>query len=258
MSSLLERLRHGPPLLMDAAMGTALLARGVPPLLAALTHPGEVARVHADHVAAGAEVVLTATFQAHAAGERVEELCRRALELARGAGARYVLGDVGPLPAADLPRVAEALDGADGLLLETFSSPAALELAALAFHRLTEVPVFLSLAYERVEGRLVTHSGHAPETYARHAARHGVAALGVNCGRDVTPDDIAEVLRRYRSACDLPLFARPNAGSPGRVAVTPEAFAAAVPGWGDVAMVGGCCGTTAAHVAALRGALRPG
>ncbi|MGL4553988.1 MAG: homocysteine S-methyltransferase family protein [Gemmataceae bacterium] len=239
---------------MDGACGTALLARGLDPLTAVRTHPGAVAALHAGHVAAGADVVLTATFQA-----RTSEVCRRAVEAARLARPRFVLGSVGPCRREELAEAVAGLGSADGIVLETFSSPEALELAAFAHHRLPEtqdVPVLLSLTYLRRGGELVTFSGHAPETFARHAARHGVAALGVNCGRDVTPEDCAAILRRYRRECDLPLFARPNAGSPGGEAIPPGRFAAA--DWSDAAMVGGCCGTTAAHVAALRAAFGPG
>src|SRR5262249_5825973 len=124
-----------------------------------------------------------------------------------------------------------------------------------------DVPVLLSLAYlRRADGALVTYSGHAPETFARHASRHGVAALGVNCGRDVGLEEAAEVVRRYRRATDLPLFARPNAGTPslaGGEAVYPRTPALMAGGLPELleagaAMVGGCCGTTPAHIAAFR------
>jgi methionine synthase I (cobalamin-dependent) len=250
MNALIRHLGVGRPLVMDAATGTALLERGLDPVTAVETHPAAVAALHAGHVAAGAEVVLTATFQA-----RRFETCRRGVEVARLARPRFVLGSVGPCRREELAEIVAGLEGVDGLLLETFSSPEALELAAFAHHRLPEtegMPVFLSLTYLRRGGELVTFSGHAPQTYARHAARHGVAALGVNCGKDVTPEDCVEILRRYRSECDLPLFARPNAGSPGGVVISPERFAET--DWSIAAMVGGCCGTTAAHVAALRAA----
>jgi methionine synthase I (cobalamin-dependent) len=123
-------------------------------------------------------------------------------------------------------------------------------------------PVLLSLAYHRqANGAPVTYSGHPPEYFAREARRHGVAALGVNCGRDIGLRDIIEVLRRYRNETDLPLFARPNAGTPGpdgAYPLTPEALAEAVPEMvaAGARMIGGCCGTTAEHVAAVAGALR--
>src|SRR5262249_41650204 len=88
----------------------------------------------------------------------------------------------------------------------------------------------------------------------------GVDALGVNCGRDLAVGDAAEVVRRYRQETDLPLFARPNAGTPAFVdgkwvySWTPALLARALPELlkAGVAMVGGCCGTTPEHIAALR------
>ena len=129
------------------------------------------------------------------------------------------------------------------------------------YSRWVETPLLLSLSFRRTPlGRLVTFSGHAPETFARHAERHGVAALGVNCGRDIDMDDIIEVVRRYRAVTDLPLFARPNAGTPTKQGDrwiyphTAEAMAARLPELleAGVNMIGGCCGTTPEHIAAFR------
>jgi 5-methyltetrahydrofolate--homocysteine methyltransferase len=243
----LSRNQHR-PWILDAASGTALLAQGIDPRHALRSHAESVARLHRDHVRAGAEIVVTATFQV-----LEEAMCHRAVELARSASPRAVLGSIGPVHRVDLAPMVAGLEEADGLLLETYSSPEALTLTAYIFHRLLiapEKPVLLSIAYQRVEGRIVSQSGHEPETFARHAEQHGVAALGVNCGRDLSLADITEVLHRYRQACDLPLFARPNAGPPDAVAVSPEEFAAA--DWADAVMVGGCCGTTPEHLAALR------
>src|SRR5204862_7711037 len=130
--------------------------------------------------------------------DRLEDLNAAALRLARKAAGtgRHVLADVGPILSpgssvefADrkaLGRVLASLEGADGFLFETCSSPAALSAVQYAFHRVPEIetaPLLLSLAYRRSSsGQLVTFSGHAPETFARHARAHGVAGLGVNCG----------------------------------------------------------------------------
>jgi methionine synthase I (cobalamin-dependent) len=278
---LLGALTSGRPLLMDGAMGTELLRAGLPPeecgAVWSLTRPEAVAAVHRAYVDAGAEVLLTNTFQANPVrlGARLEDVNRAALCLARRAAGprRFVLADVGPIlqPGSSvefagrdaLRRTLASLEGADGFLFETCSSPAALSAVAFALHRVPEVegaPLLLSLAYLRSpSGDLVTYSGHAPETYARHAARHGVAALGVNCGRDVGLSEVVEIVRRYRDATDLPLFARPNAGAPARggdgwaYPLTPEEMAARLPEMIEAGarMVGGCCGTTPAHVAAL-------
>jgi 5-methyltetrahydrofolate--homocysteine methyltransferase len=162
-----------------------------------------------------------------------------------------------------LGRILASLEGVDGFLFETCSSPRALSAVQYAFHRIAgiEAPLLLSLSYHRQHGgRLVTISGHAPETFARHAECHGIAALGVNCGRDVSMDDIIEIIRRYRAETDLPLFARPNAGTPTKQGDqwiyphTPEATTARLSELleAGVSIVGGCCGTTPAHIAAFR------
>jgi methionine synthase I (cobalamin-dependent) len=227
--------------------------------------------------------VLTNPFQAnpialarHGLEGWLEDLVGRGVALARqAAGGALVLGDVGPIVSpgtwrefADrdaLARTLAAFAGVDAVLFETCSSPAALAAVEFALHRVPEVdglPLLLSLAYHRdAHGRLVTISGHAPEVFARHAARHGVAALGVNCGREVGVEEVVEVLRRYRTETDLPLFARPNAGTPdaaGRHPRTPADFAAMVRPLlaAGASMLGGCCGTTEAHVAAMAEALR--
>jgi 5-methyltetrahydrofolate--homocysteine methyltransferase len=272
---------------MDGAMGTELQHAGLRPGECGeqwnLTHPERVRAIHQAYVDAGAEVLLTNTFQAHpfhlarfGLEDRLEEINCQAVVLVRKAAgrSRFVLGSVGPIfdpfgktefpDLKSLGRVLASLENVDGFLLETCSSPRALAAVRYAFHRVPEVettPLLLSLTYRRdASGRLVTHSGLAPETYARHAESHGVAALGVNCGRDIDMDDIIEIVRRYRRETDLPLFARPNAGTPTKQGErwvyphTPEAMAARLPELleAGVSMIGGCCGTTPEHIAAFR------
>jgi methionine synthase I (cobalamin-dependent) len=106
----------------------------------------------------------------------------------------------------------------------------------------------------------VTSSGHSPEWFANRARDWGLAALGVNCGRDIGMDEVIEIIRRYRRVTDLPLFARPNAGTPVRQGKrwvyphTPERMAARLSELleAGVCMVGGCCGTTPEHIAAFK------
>src|SRR5262249_60163604 len=112
----------------------------------------------------------------------------------------------------------------------------------------------------RADGRMDTIGGRPPEYFGKRAERWGVAALGVNCGRDMGMDEIIEVVRRYRRHTALPLLARPNAGTPkqkGKRWVypgTPAAMAARLPELLDAGatLVGGCCGTTPEHIAAFR------
>jgi 5-methyltetrahydrofolate--homocysteine methyltransferase len=286
MSRLWSLLELQRVLLMDGAMGTELQKRGWTPEQCAeswnLTRPEFVRGVHRSYRDAGATCFLTNTFQAnptalaaHGCADELEEIIAAGVRLARGvAGAPgFVFGDIGPVHDAvgvefgdldALARIVAAFDGVEGLLLETCSTPRALTAVEFICRRVDAfegVPVLLSVTYHcHSDGSITSRSGHAPETFARHAAGHGVAALGVNCGRDVGLRAVAEIVRRYRAATDLPLFARPNAGTPTphpdgwHYPVTPAAFAAAAPELlaAGVVALGGCCGTTPEHIAALR------
>jgi methionine synthase I (cobalamin-dependent) len=244
-----------------------------------LARPRDVTRVHAEYLAAGAEVLLTNTFLSdpvslarHHIEDRLDEINSSAVALARRAPGprRFVVGDIGPILTPGryeefsdrdaLRRTAASLADADALLFETCSTPAALLAVEHVLHRVAEVdglPLLLSLTYHRKDGELMTFSGHRPETFARHAARHGVSALGINCGKEMNLADVAEVIRRYRDETDLPLFARPNAGTPGADGRYPRTAEAMATGMAEVIasgarMVGGCCGTTPEYIAAVR------
>jgi methionine synthase I (cobalamin-dependent) len=272
----LEALSADQPLLMDGAMGTELLPLGLRCVEEAnLRRSARVRAIHSAHVAAGARVLLTNTFQAnpgalarHGLEDLLEKMAWRAIQHARQAAPDcFVLGDVGPIvPAHDreaLTRTLVALRGVDAILFETWSSPAVLPLVEYALHRVFElenIPLLLSLTYQIIAGKPVTYSGHPPEWFARHAIRHGVAALGVNCGKEIDVQTLVEILGRYRQETDLPLFVRPNAGTPGAQGGyprSPEGLATAVPSFlaAGATMVGGCCGTTETHLAAMAACL---
>jgi 5-methyltetrahydrofolate--homocysteine methyltransferase len=296
MSRLLSELASGRVLLMDGAMGSELYQAGLEPEEPGeewnLSRPERVRAIHDAYVLAGARCLLTNTFQAnpcalvrHNLEDQLERIILAGAKLARAAAGpqRYVLADIGPTLQSpddryfsdwdDLGTTASAFagpeqdwNGIDGILLETCSSPRALSAIEVLRNRVLdheELPVLLSLSYLHRDGKLLTHSGHAPETFARHAARHGVAALGVNCGREIDMEDAAEVLRRYHQETDLPLFARPNAGTPvstkNRLTYprSPQSLASKLPALVEAGavMIGGCCGTTPAHIAAFRSAL---
>jgi len=283
MSPFLEVLRSGRVLLMDGAMGTELQKAGLRDdengAAWNVLHPERVRAVHQAYRDAGAEVFLTNTFMIHAPSfdETLEAADRYPEMLHPWESAFDVLGDAGPYHLACLgPFVGpspepefNSLAGfhfpsrgsqhdADAILLETCSSPR----VRFAIRRIGRRPdVLLSLSFLRHKsGELVTQSGHSLEWFAQRAGDYGIAALGVNCGRDIGMDDIIDIVRRYRSMTNLPLFARPNAGTPTRQGdrwvypLTPEAMAARLPELleAGVCMVGGCCGTTPAHIAALR------
>lgn len=280
MSRFVEALHSGRILLMDGAMGTELQRAGIQPGECHehwnLAHPERVRAIHQAYADAGAEVLLTNTFQAnpvalarHQLQDRMAEIHRAALEHVRSVSGKdaFILSDVGPFEADDaeaLGRMVFSLKDADALLLETWSDPLALWAAQYicrAARELAGVPVLLSLTYRRhPSGALTTPSGQPPEWFAMQAQQYDVAALGVNCGRDVGMDEVIEIVRRYRRVTDLPLFARPNAGTPtqegGRwiYPLTPAELASRLPELleAGACMVGGCCGTTPEHIAAMR------
>jgi 5-methyltetrahydrofolate--homocysteine methyltransferase len=261
---LLDALHSGRLLLMDGAMGTELQRLG---------QSGAAADIHRAYAAAGAEVLLTNTFQTNpvASGSSFAVMFRDAVRTARNAVGPnpILLADIGPIMApgaiqfpkpADVDPLAElaAECGCDGVLIETCSTMRvrhAMERAARY-----ELPILLSLCFRHAERDCVSFDGYPPGEFASRAAEWGACALGVNCGRDITVAECAAIVSRYREVCRLPLFARPNAGAPQREGDrwvyprTPELMAAELPELleAGATMIGGCCGTTPAHIAAFR------
>lgn len=283
------RLRRG-PLLADGAMGTELFSRGVPSdqCLDALNlaEPNVVQQVHRDYIAAGSELIETNTFGANrfrldpfGLAERVRDINRQGTRIAREAreimGEHvFVAGSIGPSGAAIPPlgnvtfeeigtalaEQAEGLaeSGADLLVFETFTNLDELTAAIRATKKVCDLPIVAQMSFG--DG-LRTASGHDLAEVADTLGHLGVAVIGANCG--VGPQQalaIAEQLRRD----DRLVAVQPNAGYPvrvrGRVAylATPEYFGnfAAAAVTRAARLVGGCCGTTPAHVAAMRPMIR--
>lgn len=292
MSRFLEALRSGRVLLMDGAMGTELQRAGLPDGGGGeewnISHPQRVRAVHRAYVEAGAEVLLTNTFQANPV-TRVDRYWHFSLDRVAGSAIEialsslrqggFLLGDVGAFqsgPGArdrlqhlhDCRALHAAFQGVDAILAETWTHRASLRSLVLAGAgeggNSPGLPVLVSVTYQ-LDGlrRPVTRLGESPQRWARFAEKVGAAALGVNCGRDIGMGDVIEIVRRYRDHTDLPVFARPNAGTPVRVGdhwvypQTPEMMAERLPELleAGVSMVGGCCGTTPAHIAAFRRAV---
>jgi 5-methyltetrahydrofolate--homocysteine methyltransferase len=211
-----EALRSG-SLLLDAAMGTALLARGLTGRAPAwnLSHPGDVRAVHAAHVAAGAEVVLTNTF----VGASAEEAAA-AVRLARESGARYVGGSLWagvPDLEAQIAQLAEV----DSIWLEAAISPRQALAAASAAVRATRLPVVVTCAIPS-----------APLDELRAA---GAAAVGYVCSPWPADAQGADVVK------------------PAADGLEPEEWARKVPA---ARLRGGCCGTDERYLLALRATAR--
>lgn len=271
----------GGPTLLDGAMGTALIARGLPagalPEEWIPSRPDEIAAVHAGHAAAGARVLLTCTFnvaaprlEARLDPARVEALCGVATRLARAAGGgALVAGCLGPtgLAGPGLPRPpggelraryarparALAAAGVDLLWIES-QWDAAEARAALAAARGTGLPAVVTFALREVDGRLEAPDGTPAAELLGAVAADGAAAAGVNCV--AAGDALAALAAWARERLAVPLVAKPSPGLPGAVA-PPAAFAAALrPALrAGLSIVGGCCGATADHLRALGAAL---
>jgi methionine synthase I (cobalamin-dependent) len=254
--NIVAALRSGRRLIMDGAMGTELLRRGYygPSWRANLETPALVRTIHDEYRSAGACVLLTNTFLA---AEAPSEGLRAGLRLAREAAAgAWIVASLGPAPRpAAIVAAASVLADADAILLETWSDRSVFELARALD---PAPPLLVSFTFRRAAGGVpVAFDGTTAAELARLAQSAGVAALGVNCGRDQSPEDSATVMREYRTASELPLFARPNAGSPIEIdgswqyPLTAEEWARRTARITEATMLGGCCGTTPDHIACL-------
>jgi 5-methyltetrahydrofolate--homocysteine methyltransferase len=259
-------------------MGTALLARGLPPHDVpeawVLVRPWEIAAVHAAHVAAGAQVVLTCTFNlarldlADPALD-VTEVAHRAVALARSARPLAVAGCAGATglarPGGGGPSRAEfqeryevafralAAAGADLICIETQLDLGEAR-AALEAGRRTGLPVLVTAFLLPVPGGMTALDGSSGLDFLEALWRDGAAAVGVNC---VAPDArLAQVIAALASRVPVPLVVKPNAGLPGQP-VGPAAFAAGVAAAvrAGATLVGGCCGAGQKHLRALGAAI---
>ncbi|MBN1284414.1 MAG: bifunctional homocysteine S-methyltransferase/methylenetetrahydrofolate reductase [Anaerolineae bacterium] len=288
-----ERLRQG-PVLADGAMGTLLYGQGLPIdscfNALNLTDPARIAGVHRAYIEAGAEVIKTNTFDAnrfklaaHGLASEVAalnhagaELVRRAADTTAAPHDVYVAGSIGPLGVqlepvgrvraravfdafrAQIAALVEA--GVDLLLFETFALLDEITEAVRAARAVSaDIPIVAQVTFTR-DGRLLL--GESPQQAARTLAALDVDVIGANCGSG--PAQVMRAVERMRGAAPGAVYsAMPNAGWPehvgGRVmyAAAPDYFAEyalAFVGAG-VTLVGGCCGTTPAHIAAMRAAL---
>lgn len=266
--------RIGELALLDGAMGTALIARGLPegalPESWVVERPGEVARVHARHAAGGARILLTCTFnlarvEASSLPASVEEVARRAVWLARSARPGTVAGCAG---ATGLSRAAGrgatdgelrerferafralAAAGADLLWTETHLTLREARAAVWAARRTGRAAVATAFLAPGPDG-LAAIDGTPGDEFLLALWRDGAAAVGVNC---VEPDGaLAALVARAVTRVPVPLVVKPNAGLPDGP-WTPPRFAAGVMRSirAGALLAGGCCGTGTGHLRAL-------
>jgi 5-methyltetrahydrofolate--homocysteine methyltransferase len=284
----LDQLRSGRIFLADGATGTMLqsmgLEAGQSPEVWLYDRPDGVRALHQLYIESGSDLILTNTFggtRFRLAGEglqdRVRHLNQRAAELAReAAGDRvFVVGDMGPtgqLLAPLGPLSAEevreayadqaaglAAGGADLLLIETMSDLSEARAAIEGTRRSTQLPLFCTFSFD-TRGR--TMMGVRPKQVAQELGML-LLGTGANCGRD--PDEYMGFLHEMREAAPQTiLWAKPNAGLPrlgrnGQIIydAAPQVLGELTPLLVEAGaqIVGGCCGTTPAHIAAMAAAL---
>lgn len=275
-------------LVLDGAMGTMLQERGLRPGQSPeelnLTLPEVVAGVHREYLDAGADIIVTNTFggsraklEHYGLQDRIVEINARAVAIAREVcGDRaYVAASIGPTgqfvePVGDVSfdemaaifrEQAQALinAGADLITLETFLDIKEIRAAVIAIREISpEIPVIAQLTFDN-EGRTVL--GTSPEAAAVTLEAAGADIVGSNCG--LGPDGICDVMAAMRRVTRLPLISQANAGLPTLVdgatvfPGTPDDMTAFHDRLLDlnVRVIGGCCGTTPAHIRAIREAL---
>ena len=274
--------------IFDGAMGTMLQEGGLKPggcpELMNLEQPDVVQKIHEAYIEAGATMIETNTFGASALKldhygleDRVKEINEAAVKIAREAskGRAKIVGSLGPtgrfiVPLGDLEfedayqsfyeqakTLADA--GADYLLFETCIDIQEMRAGLLAAKDATSLPIICQLSYSE-DGRTVT--GTDPQTAAITLEALGADIIGVNCS--LGPQELVPIVKTLAENCSVPISVLPNAGMPrlenGRTIfpMGPEEFAS----WGaklvaaGATYLGGCCGTTPAHIKALAAAVK--
>ena len=285
MQPFLEYLRNN-LLVGDGAMGTMIYAKGIPLAQSFdelnLSQPHVIQNLHRAYVEAGAQALETNSFTAnrlklarYGLENHLVEINQAAVRLARVAadGQAYVLASIGPVRDREseeietvlmrdtLAEQIAALVAAqpDALILETFSHVYELEMAVLEARRLSSLPIIAQVVADE-EG--YTRDSQHLTTAFRRLREHGADVVGINCAKG--PAGILHALREVPLENDILLSAFPNAGLPAFVEgryiylSTPEYFAESALRLREqgVHLIGGCCGTTPAHIRAIAEALR--
>ncbi|UCD93577.1 MAG: homocysteine S-methyltransferase family protein [Candidatus Zixiibacteriota bacterium] len=288
MKDFLERIKAGEILVADGAMGTMLYERGINihqcPERVNLSGPEileEIARLYFE---AGADIIQTNTFGAsplklakYSYDDRTEEIVRNAVRAVRNVVGEniYVSGSCGPCgrilkPYGDtepdevyesfvrqMKAFAEA--AVDIVCIETMTDIGEATLAVKAAKTvLPSTPVMATMTFDATPRGLYTIMGVDVKTAAARLEQAGADVVGSNCGNGI--EKMVEIAQGFRLCSNLPIIIQSNAGLPvmakGRAVYreTPEFMAEKAKGLisSGVSVIGGCCGTTPAHIAAIR------
>ncbi|MEI6033984.1 MAG: homocysteine S-methyltransferase family protein [Verrucomicrobiae bacterium] len=273
----------------DGAMGTQLILRGLSPGECGMRwneeRAADVQAVHADYAHAGCRLITTNSFGGtramlarHGLGDHVLDWNRRAAALARAAAGPdgWVFGDVGPFgdflepmgetTEEELQQIfseqigALAEGGADAILVETMSDPGEAAAGVRAAKSICGLPVAVTFAFVKSGGKFRTMMGTSAGDAISAALEAGADMVGANCGTDLNLDDYADLAAEIKVAAgSAPTILQPNAGAPKPAPsgvcydATPEEMAAAALRLraAGISIIGGCCGTSPAHLAAM-------
>lgn len=288
--SFLDRLNSGDIMVADGAMGTNLQARGLekgkPSEKWLFERPKEICQLHKDFILAGANIILTNTFGANAirlkaAGmkDSVEVVNQLAVEIAREAIGNqdvYIAGSIGPSGGLLKPygplddhsvfssfeQQAGALTQAqvDFLVIETQFDLNEAIIALKATRSVSDLPIICSFSFDRGTRTMmgITPIQVAEKISEKELSYLNISMLGINCGR--SPEENMLSLLELRSATDLPIWYKPNAGLPkvddmGGIFydLTDHEMGELARNWieNGAQVVGGCCGTTPLHLRAI-------
>ncbi len=276
MNELIARLIKDGPVLTDGSWGSQMLKRGLKAGAAPdswnLTDPDKVEEIAREYVDAGSRIILTNTFGANrfvlgkfGMAEQAVELNKRGVEISKKAagGKAYVFASIGPsgkllitkdVTEDDLKGAfeeqAQAISaaGADAIVVETMMDLNEARIAAAAAKK-TGLPVIACLVFDAGKNKDRTMIGNTPEQAVEVLTGVGIDGIGANCGQGI--EGFIPICKRMRSVTDLPLWMKPNAGSPEIVdgqtvySTSAQDFARHVPLLVEAGanFIGGCCGT---------------
>jgi 5-methyltetrahydrofolate--homocysteine methyltransferase len=281
---LLDFIQTTSPILLDGAMGTQLASHGLEMGgQFTLSHPDVVQKIHQQYIQAGCKILITNTLtmnriyiESHNLEVDVQKVNIMGAKLAKTVvkEGQFVLGDISSTgkilePLGELPE-ATAIEtfkeqalaliegGVDGFIIETVFDLREALCAVRACREVASIPIVACIAFSTPDRGGRTIMGDKATDCAQALTEAGASAVGANCG-DLDPFQMAQVVSEFRKATPLPIIAQPNAGAPKLVKgqtvfdMPPEEFAQGMFEClkNGASLLGGCCGTTPAHIRAL-------